>query len=73
MRLGPPPPRESYLNVPAIIEAARTTGADAIHPGYGFLSERAQFARACEAAGIVFVGPPSASSSAWAPRSARGA
>jgi acetyl-CoA carboxylase biotin carboxylase subunit len=59
VRLGPAPPRESYLNVAAILDAARSTGADAIHPGYGFLSERPQFARECEAAGIVFVGPPS--------------
>jgi acetyl-CoA carboxylase biotin carboxylase subunit len=58
--IGPASPRESYLNVAAIIEAARRTGADAIHPGYGFLSERAHFARACEEAGLVFVGPPSA-------------
>jgi acetyl/propionyl-CoA carboxylase alpha subunit len=59
VRLGPPPPRESYLNAAAIIDAARLTGADAIHPGYGFLSERPTFARACEEAGIIFVGPPS--------------
>jgi acetyl-CoA carboxylase biotin carboxylase subunit len=59
VRLGPPPPRESYLNAAAIIDAARVTGADAIHPGYGFLSERPTFARACEEAGIIFVGPPS--------------
>jgi acetyl-CoA carboxylase biotin carboxylase subunit len=57
--IGPAAPRESYLNVAAIIDAARTTGADAVHPGYGFLSERAHFARACENAGLVFVGPPS--------------
>ncbi len=48
---------ESYLSVPAILEAARKTGAEAIHPGYGFLSENAAFAEACEAAGIVFLGP----------------
>jgi acetyl-CoA carboxylase biotin carboxylase subunit len=60
VRLGPPPPRESYLNVAAILEAARITGADAVHPGYGFLSERPAFARACEEAGLVFVGPPAA-------------
>ena len=59
VRIGPPPPRESYLNATAILDAARITGADAIHPGYGFLSERPAFARACEEAGITFVGPPS--------------
>ena len=59
--IGPAPPRESYLSVPRLIEAARESGADAIHPGYGFLSERAHFARACEEAGLVFVGPPAAS------------
>ncbi|GLY15075.1 urea carboxylase [Kineosporia sp. NBRC 101677] len=55
--LGPTPPAESYLNVEAILRAARTTGADAIHPGYGFLSEDATFAERAEAAGLVFVGP----------------
>ncbi|HLJ50203.1 MAG TPA: biotin carboxylase N-terminal domain-containing protein [Bryobacteraceae bacterium] len=55
--IGPPPPRESYLNIDAIIDAARKTGADAIHPGYGFLSENADFAAACESAGITFIGP----------------
>jgi acetyl-CoA carboxylase biotin carboxylase subunit len=60
VRIGPAPPRDSYLNAPAILEAARITGADAIHPGYGFLSERPSFARACEEAGVIFIGPPSA-------------
>lgn len=49
---------ESYLRMEVVLEAAKRTGADAIHPGYGFLSERAEFAEACEAAGIIFIGPP---------------
>src|SRR5215813_896035 len=57
IRLGPAPARESYLNIPRIIEAVRTTGARAIHPGYGFLSENADFARTCVEAGLIFVGP----------------
>ena len=57
VRIGPPAPQESYLNIPAILEAARKTGAEAIHPGYGFLAENADFAEACERAGIVFIGP----------------
>jgi 3-methylcrotonyl-CoA carboxylase alpha subunit len=58
--IGPAPAAESYLSAEKIIAAAQASGADAIHPGYGFLSEHAPFAAACEAAGIVFVGPPSA-------------
>jgi acetyl-CoA/propionyl-CoA carboxylase, biotin carboxylase, biotin carboxyl carrier protein len=57
-RLGPSPPSESYLNVGAILEAARKSGATAIHPGYGFLAEDPEFARACADAGLIFVGPP---------------
>ena len=57
-RIGPAAPRESYLNVDAILAAAKESGAEAIHPGYGFLSENAAFAEACAAAKIVFVGPP---------------
>jgi 3-methylcrotonyl-CoA carboxylase alpha subunit len=56
--IGPAPARESYLNIEAILDAARHSGAEAVHPGYGFLSENAEFADACEAAGIVFIGPP---------------
>jgi acetyl/propionyl-CoA carboxylase alpha subunit len=56
--IGPPEPSQSYLNPKAIIEAALSCGADAIHPGYGFLSERAEFARAVEESGLIFVGPP---------------
>jgi acetyl-CoA carboxylase biotin carboxylase subunit len=55
--LGPAPASESYLSIPKLIDAARACGADAIHPGYGFLSENAEFAAACEDAGIAFIGP----------------
>jgi acetyl-CoA carboxylase biotin carboxylase subunit len=57
--IGPPPARDSYLKIPAILAAAEITGADAIHPGYGFLSENASFAEAVEAHGITFIGPTS--------------
>ena len=57
VNIGPAPVQQSYLNIPAILDAARRTGADAIHPGYGFLSENAGFARACQAAGLTFIGP----------------
>jgi acetyl-CoA carboxylase biotin carboxylase subunit len=55
--IGPPRPNESYLNVPRIISAAEVTGAEAIHPGYGFLAENGDFAEACESCGIKFIGP----------------
>src|SRR5438105_12712985 len=58
VHLGPPPARESYLDAAKVLAAAKQTGAQAIHPGYGFLSEQADFAQACADAGIVFVGPP---------------
>ena len=56
--IGPAPAAESYLSIKALLQAARLTGADAVHPGYGFLSERADFAEACTDAGLVFIGPP---------------
>ena len=58
VRLGPPPASQSYLKAELIIDACRATGAEAVHPGYGFLSERASFARALSKAGITFIGPP---------------
>src|SRR5215472_9408432 len=55
--IGPPPAKDSYLNIPAILSAASITGADAIHPGYGFLAENARFAEMVEAHGLTFIGP----------------
>ena len=57
-RVGEAPARSSYLDGRAILKVAQLSGAQAVHPGYGFLSENAEFAEACEAAGIVFIGPP---------------
>src|SRR5882757_9803624 len=59
--IGPAPARDSYLSIAHILEAATKSGAQAIHPGYGFLSENAEFAQACADAGIVFIGPSAAS------------
>src|SRR6202047_2889210 len=56
--VGPPPAREGYLNVERILAGAKATGAEAVHPGYGFFSENAGFARAVAEAGMVFIGPP---------------
>ncbi|MFV0277572.1 MAG: acetyl/propionyl/methylcrotonyl-CoA carboxylase subunit alpha [Parahaliea sp.] len=70
VHIGPSPARESYLLAQRVIQAARDTGAQAIHPGYGFLSENAAFAAACQSAGIVFVGPPTGAIEAMGSKSA---
>ncbi|MEO7056269.1 MAG: biotin carboxylase N-terminal domain-containing protein, partial [Caldimonas sp.] len=70
VRIGPAPARESYLVGARIIEAAKTTGAEAVHPGYGFLSENAAFADACAEAGLVFIGPPASAIRAMGSKSA---
>ena len=70
VRIGPPPARESYLDIARIIEAARRTGATAIHPGYGFLSENPAFADACAEAGLIFVGPPASAMRAMGSKAA---
>jgi acetyl-CoA/propionyl-CoA carboxylase biotin carboxyl carrier protein len=64
--IGPAPAAQSYLSIERVLEAAARTGAQAIHPGYGFLSENVDFARACEKAGVVFIGPPVAAIEAMA-------
>src|SRR6186713_3170269 len=63
--IGPPASRDSYLHIPAIISAAEITGADAIHPGYGFLSENPEFARLCDKCGVTFIGPTPEAMRAW--------
>src|SRR6202161_3522705 len=63
--IGPPQAAKSYLNIPAIISAAEITAADAIHPGYGFLSENAEFARLCGKCGVHFIGPTPEAMRAW--------
>ncbi len=70
VRIGPAPPAQSYLSIPAILAAAKAAGAGAIHPGYGFLAENADFAEAAAAAGLVFIGPPPAAMRAMGDKSA---
>src|SRR5206468_7858015 len=70
VRIGPPPVGESYLSIDRILEAAHKSGAEAIHPGYGFLSENEAFATACEKAGLVFIGPPPAAIAAMGNKAA---
>ena len=70
VRIGPAAVRESYLSIGAMVDAAKRAGADAVHPGYGFLSENEGFAAACEAAGLVFIGPPSSAIAAMGNKAA---
>src|SRR5258707_4477701 len=70
VRIGPPPVGESYLSIDRILEAAHKSGADAVHPGYGFLSENETFAASCEKAGLVFIGPPAAAIAAMGNKAA---
>ena len=71
--IGPAPVADSYLELDAILDAAERTGADCIHPGYGFLSENQAFASACEAKGIEFIGPPMPPSKSWEIKSGQSA
>ncbi|MBS4045453.1 MAG: acetyl-CoA carboxylase biotin carboxylase subunit [Alphaproteobacteria bacterium] len=68
--IGPAEAKQSYLNIEAVIAAAKQTGADAVHPGYGFLSENAEFAKACAEAGLVFIGPPASAIAAMGNKAA---
>ncbi len=68
--IGPPAAQDSYLHIPKIIAAAKASGAQAIHPGYGFLSENSEFAQACDAAGLIFIGPPASAISLMGSKSA---
>jgi 3-methylcrotonyl-CoA carboxylase alpha subunit len=70
VHIGPAPPRESYLRADRIIEACKATGAEAVHPGYGFLSENSSFARLCSESGIAFIGPPAAAIDSMGSKSA---
>ena len=66
--IGPAVAKESYLNIEKVIATAKRCGADAIHPGYGFLSENSEFARRCKEEGIIFIGPPPRRWRRWATR-----
>jgi acetyl/propionyl-CoA carboxylase alpha subunit len=68
--IGPSPPRDSYLRAAALIDAAKASGADAVHPGYGFLAENSAFAAACEDAGLTFIGPSPRAIASWRSRDA---
>jgi acetyl/propionyl-CoA carboxylase alpha subunit len=70
--IGPPPAAASYLDIEAILRAAREAKADAVHPGYGFLAENPAFAEACVAAGLTFIGPRPRRCASWATSSAAG-